>query len=354
MQAVEMVDESLVGKELPEASVDPSLQNRLTVVNGSGSNERLRGAGRLQLRQRRRQQRTPAGETMTWLGKKLGGIFRTSASASPVRSMMSSTTAPRGGHPPTFFMTPAGGGVPPATQGRVQRQDQPARFSARRRKTFMLKSRHQKGQVASSPQSYEDIQKPPESPRRDRRYLRRIPRSQTSSSQRWNPTADAQSTAAAALIGGLTHSITTPPGWQPLLSVSSPLGIDIGSTGSGRTQGRDGKLKVKIKVPLMADLMKKLKPYRRRWLMLDNTVIVYLRRRRGYTQSLRAMALRPHSRQEHRAPRRPLPDFPHAGRTAKSATSIQRCCTPPGKSGNTLAYATPCQGCRPRFWSLAA
>ena len=161
--------------------------------------------------------------------------------------------------------------------------------------------------------------------------------------------------AAAALIGGLTHSITIASGvGNPYFSVKfTGLGIDIGkhSIGHGGSfkDMSPGQLKVKIHkfhFQLMADLMKKLEACPKGdGTMLDNTVIVYL-----------SDAAEAH---HSRCGQWPFVLIPGKNtglegvatstslttcRTgiAKSATSIQRCCTPPGKSGNTLAYATPC------------
>ena len=92
--------------------------------------------------------------------------------------------------------------------------------------------------------------------------------------------------AAAALIGGLTHSITIASGvGNPYFSVKfTGLGIDIGkhSIGHGGSfkDMSPGQLKVKIHkfhFQLMADLMKKLEGVPEGdGTMLDNTVIVYL------------------------------------------------------------------------------
>ena len=92
--------------------------------------------------------------------------------------------------------------------------------------------------------------------------------------------------AAAAMIGGLTHSITIASGvGNPYFSVKfTGLGIDIGkhSIGHGGSfkDMSPGQLKVKIHkfhFQLMADLMKKLEGVPEGdGTMLDNTVIVYL------------------------------------------------------------------------------
>lgn len=92
--------------------------------------------------------------------------------------------------------------------------------------------------------------------------------------------------AAAALIGGLTNSLTIASGvGNPYFSVTfSGLGIDIGKHSIGHGGGFEGmspdQLKVKIHkfhFQLMADLMRKLEAVPEGdGTMLDNTVIVYL------------------------------------------------------------------------------
>jgi hypothetical protein len=310
MQGVtEMVDESLVGKELPE-SLHPikAWQDRLTVVNGlsgrvagGGHSNDFGALGAYNCGSGVGNSGMAAGETIdVALGKKLGGIFPhfgLGISDRAEHDVIYNCSAWGKGQPtPTICQPMTAYG---ALFGSVAGGNSKAEFNAKTNLLDFLRSdvKRLHGQVSGAERDklqahlkgYEDM-----SNRQSRLgdiegTLRRIAPKVTDKfkSEVESDRLDAQfDLAAAALIGGLTHSITIASGvGNPYFSVKfSGLGIDIGkhSIGHGGSfkDMSPGQLKVKIHkfhFQLMADLMKKLEAVPEGdGTILDNTVIVYL------------------------------------------------------------------------------
>jgi hypothetical protein len=310
MQGVtEMVDESLVGKELPE-SLHPikAWQDRLTVVNGlsgrvagGGHSNDFGALGAYNCGSGVGNSGMAAGETIdVALGKKLGGIFPhfgLGISDRAEHDVIYNCSAWGKGQPtPTICQPMTAYG---ALFGSVAGGNSKAEFNAKTNLLDFLRSdvKRLHGQVSGAERDklqahlkgYEDM-----SNRQSRLgdiegTLRRIAPKVTDKFKSGieSDRLDAQfDLAAAALIGGLTHSITIASGvGNPYFSVKfSGLGIDIGkhSIGHGGSfkDMSPGQLKVKIHkfhFQLMADLMKKLEGVPEGdGTMLDNTVIVYL------------------------------------------------------------------------------
>jgi len=310
MQGVtEMVDESLVGKELPE-SLHPikAWQDRLTVVNGlsgrvagGGHSNDFGALGAYNCGSGVGNSGMAAGETIdVALGKKLGGIFPhfgLGISDRAEHDVIYNCSAWGKGQPtPTICQPMTAYG---ALFGSVAGGNSKAEFNAKTNLLDFLRSdvKRLHGQVSGAERDklqahlkgYEDM-----SNRQSRLgdiegTLRRIAPKVTDKfkSEVESDRLDAQfDLAAAALIGGLTHSITIASGvGNPYFSVKfTGLGIDIGkhSIGHGGSfkDMSPGQLKVKIHkfhFQLMADLMKKLEGVPEGdGTMLDNTVIVYL------------------------------------------------------------------------------
>ena len=310
MQGVtEMVDESLVGKELPE-SLHPikAWQDRLTVVNGlsgrvagGGHSNDFGALGAYNCGSGVGNSGMAAGETIdVALGKKLGGIFPhfgLGISDRAEHDVIYNCSAWGKGQPtPTICQPMTAYG---ALFGSVAGGNSKAEFNAKTNLLDFLRSdvKRLHGQVSGAERDklqahlkgYEDM-----SNRQSRLgdiegTLRRIAPKVTDKFKSGieSDRLDAQfDLAAAALIGGLTHSITIASGvGNPYFSVKfTGLGIDIGKHsighgGSFKDMSPD-QLKVKIHkfhFQLMADLMKKLEAVPEGdGTMLDNTVIVYL------------------------------------------------------------------------------
>ena len=310
MQGVtEMVDESLVGKELPE-SLHPiqAWQDRLTVVNGlsgrvagGGHSNDFGALGAYNCGSGVGNSGMAAGETIdVALGKKLGGIFPhfgLGISDRAEHDVIYNCSAWGKGQPtPTICQPMTAYG---ALFGSVAGGNSKAEFNAKTNLLDFLRSdvKRLHGQVSGAERDklqahlkgYEDMSNRQSRLGEIEGTLRRIAPKVTDKfkSEVESDRLDAQfDLAAAALIGGLTHSITIASGvGNPYFSVKfTGLGIDIGkhSIGHGGSfkDMSPGQLKVKIHkfhFQLMADLMKKLEGVPEGdGTMLDNTVIVYL------------------------------------------------------------------------------
>ena len=310
MQGVtEMVDESLVGKELPE-SLHPikAWQDRLTVVNGlsgrvagGGHSNDFGALGAYNCGSGVGNSGMAAGETIdVALGKKLGGIFPhfgLGISDRAEHDVIYNCSAWGKGQPtPTICQPMTAYG---ALFGSVAGGNSKAEFNAKTNLLDFLRSdvKRLHGQVSGAERDklqahlkgYEDMSNRQSRLGEIEGTLRRIAPKVTDKfkSEVESDRLDAQfDLAAAALIGGLTHSITIASGvGNPYFSVKfTGLGIDIGkhSIGHGGSfkDMSPGQLKVKIHkfhFQLMADLMKKLEAVPEGdGSMLDNTVIVYL------------------------------------------------------------------------------
>ena len=310
MQGVtEMVDESLVGKELPE-SLHPiqAWQDRLTVVNGlsgrvagGGHSNDFGALGAYNCGSGVGNSGMAAGETIdVALGKKLGGIFPhfgLGISDRAEHDVIYNCSAWGKGQPtPTICQPMTAYG---ALFGSVAGGNSKAEFNAKTNLLDFLRSdvKRLHGQVSGAERDklqahlkgYEDMSNRQSRLGEIEGTLRRIAPEVTDKfkSEVESDRLDAQfDLAAAALIGGLTHSITIASGvGNPFFSVKfTGLGIDIGkhSIGHGGSfkDMSPGQLKVKIHkfhFQLMADLMKKLEGVPEGdGTMLDNTVIVYL------------------------------------------------------------------------------
>ena len=310
MQGVtEMVDESLVGKELPE-SLHPiqAWQNRLTVVNGlsgriagGGHSNDFGALGAYNCSSGVGSSGTPVGETIdVALGKKLGGIFPhfgIGISDRAEHDVIYNCSAWGKGQPtPTICQPMTAYG---ALFGSVAAGNSKAEFNAKTNLLDFLRddvkrlhaqvSGTERDKLQAHLKGYEDMRNRQSRLGEIEGTLRRIAPKVTDKfkSEVESDRLDAQfDLAAAALIGGLTHSITIASGvGNPYFSVKfTGLGIDIGkhSIGHGGSfkDMSPGQLKVKIHkfhFQLMADLMKKLEGVPEGdGTMLDNTVIVYL------------------------------------------------------------------------------
>ena len=310
MQGVtEMVDESLVGKELPE-SLHPikAWQDRLTVVNGlsgrvagGGHSNDFGALGAYNCGSGVGNSGMAAGETIdVALGKKLGGIFPhfgLGISDRAEHDVIYNCSAWGKGQPtPTICQPMTAYG---ALFGSVAGGNSKAEFNAKTNLLDFLRSdvKRLHGQVSGAERDklqahikgYEDMSNRQSRLGEIEGTLRRVAPEVTDKfkSEVESDRLDAQfDLAAAALIGGLTHSITIASGvGNPFFSVKfTGLGIDIGkhSIGHGGSfkDMSPGQLKVKIHkfhFQLMADLMKKLEGVPEGdGTMLDNTVIVYL------------------------------------------------------------------------------
>ena len=310
MQGVtEMVDESLVGKELPE-SLHPikAWQDRLTVVNGlsgrvagGGHSNDFGALGAYNCGSGVGNSGMAAGETIdVALGKKLGGIFPhfgLGISDRAEHDVIYNCSAWGKGQPtPTICQPMTAYG---ALFGSVAGGNSKAEFNAKTNLLDFLREdvKRLHGQVSGAERDklqahlkgYEDMSNRQSRLGEIEGTLRRIAPEVTDKfkSEVESDRLDAQfDLAAAALIGGLTHSITIASGvGNPYFSVKfTGLGIDIGkhSIGHGGSfkDMSPGQLKVKIHkfhFQLMADLMKKLEGVPEGdGTMLDNTVIVYL------------------------------------------------------------------------------
>ncbi len=310
MQGVtEMVDESLVGKELPE-SLHPiqAWQNRLTVVNGlsgriagGGHSNDFGALGAYNCSSGVGSSGTPVGETIdVALGKKLGGIFPhfgIGISDRAEHDVIYNCSAWGKGQPtPTICQPMTAYG---ALFGSVAAGNSKAEFNAKTNLLDFLRddvkrlhaqvSGTERDKLQAHLKGYEDMRNRQSRLGEIEGTLRRIAPKVTDKfkSEVESDRLDAQfDLAAAALIGGLTHSITIASGvGNPYFSVKfTGLGIDIGkhSIGHGGSfkDMSPGQLKVKIHkfhFQLMADLMKKLEAVPEGdGSMLDNTVIVYL------------------------------------------------------------------------------
>lgn len=310
MQGVtEMVDESLVGKELPE-SLHPiqAWQNRLTVVNGlsgriagGGHSNDFGALGAYNCSSGVGSSGTPVGETIdVALGKKLGGIFPhfgIGISDRAEHDVIYNCSAWGKGQPtPTICQPMTAYG---ALFGSVAAGNSKAEFNAKTNLLDFLRddvkrlhaqvSGTERDKLQAHLKGYEDMRNRQSRLGEIEGTLRRIAPKVTDKfkSEVESDRLDAQfDLAAAALIGGLTHSITIASGvGNPYFSVTfTGLGIDIGkhSIGHGGSfkDMSPGQLKVKIHkfhFQLMADLMKKLEGVPEGdGTMLDNTVIVYL------------------------------------------------------------------------------
>ena len=310
MQGVtEMVDESLVGKELPE-SLHPiqAWQDRLTVVNGlsgrvagGGHSNDFGALGAYNCGSGVGNSGMAAGETIdVALGKKLGGIFPhfgLGISDRVEHDVIYNCSAWGKGQPtPTICQPMTAYG---ALFGSVAGGNSKAEFNAKTNLLDFLREdvKRLHGQVSGAERDklqahikgYEDMSNRQSRLGEIEGTLRRVAPEVTDKfkSEVESDRLDAQfDLAAAALIGGLTHSITIASGvGNPFFSVKfTGLGIDIGkhSIGHGGSfkDMSPGQLKVKIHkfhFQLMADLMKKLEGVPEGdGTMLDNTVIVYL------------------------------------------------------------------------------
>ena len=310
MQGVtEMVDESLVGKKLPE-SLHPiqAWQDRLTVVNGlsgriagGGHSNDFGALGAYNCSSGVGSSGTPVGETIdVALGKKLGGIFPhfgIGISDRAEHDVIYNCSAWGKGQPtPTICQPMTAYG---ALFGSVAAGNSKAEFNAKTNLLDFLRddvkrlhaqvSGTERDKLQAHLKGYEDMRNRQSRLGEIEGTLRRIAPKVTDKfkSEVESDRLDAQfDLAAAALIGGLTHSITIASGvGNPYFSVKfTGLGIDIGkhSIGHGGSfkDMSPGQLKVKIHkfhFQLMADLMKKLEGVPEGdGTMLDNTVIVYL------------------------------------------------------------------------------
>ena len=310
MQGVtEMVDESLVGKELPE-SLHPikAWQDRLTVVNGlsgrvagGGHSNDFGALGAYNCGSGVGNSGVAAGETIdVALGKKLGGIFPhfgLGISDRAEHDVIYNCSAWGKGQPtPTICQPMTAYG---ALFGSVAGGNSKAEFNAKTNLLDFLRDdvKRLHGQVSGTERDklqahlkgYEDMSNRQSRLGEIEGTLRRVAPKVTDKFKSGieSDRLDAQfDLAAAALIGGLTHSVTIASGvGNPYFSVKfTGLGIDIGkhSIGHGGSfkDMSPGQLKVKIHkfhFQLMADLMKKLEGVPEGdGTMLDNTVIVYL------------------------------------------------------------------------------
>ena len=310
MQGVtEMVDEPHAGKQLPE-SLQPieAYRDRLTIVNGlsgriagGGHSSDFGALGAYNCGSGVGSSGMPAGETIdVALGKKLGGIFPhfgIGISDRKEHDVIYNSSAWGKGQPtPTICQPMTAYG---ALFGSVAGGNSGAEFNAKTNLLDFLRedvkrlqkqvagSEHDK--LAAHLKGYEDMRKRQSRLGEIEGTLRKNAPEVTDKfkSEVESDRLDAQfDIAAAALIGGLTNSLTIASGvGNPYFSVKfTGLGIDIGkhSIGHGGSfkDWNADQLKVKIRkfhFQLIADLMKKLEAVPEgNDTMLDNTVIVYL------------------------------------------------------------------------------
>ena len=304
-----MVDEPHAGKQLPE-SLQPieAYRDRLTIVNGlsgriagGGHSSDFGALGAYNCGSGVGSSGMPAGETIdVALGKKLGGIFPhfgIGISDRKEHDVIYNSSAWGKGQPiPTICQPMTAYG---ALFGSVAGGNSGAEFNAKTNLLDFLRedvkrlqkqvagSEHDK--LAAHLKGYEDMRKRQSRLGEIEGTLRKNAPEVTDKfkSEVESDRLDAQfDIAAAALIGGLTNSLTIASGvGNPYFSVKfTGLGIDIGKHsighgGSFKDWDAD-ELKVKIRkfhFQLIADLMKKLEAVPEGdGTMLDNTVIVYL------------------------------------------------------------------------------
>ena len=310
MQGVtELVNEPHAGKELPE-SLHPikAWRDRLTIVHGlsgriagGGHSNDFGALGAYNCGSGVGSSGTPKEETIdVALGKKLGGIF----------THIGVGISDRAEHDVIYNCSAWGKSQPTPTIcqpmtaygtlfGSVAGGNSKAEFNARTNLLDFLRDdvKRLRGQVAASEKDkleahlkgYEDMRNRQSRLGEIEGTLRRTaPRVDDKfKSEVESDRLDAQfDIAAAALIGGLTNSITIASGvGNPYFSVRfTGLGIDLGKHSIGHGGGFKGmspdQLKVKIHkfhFQLIADLMKKLEAVPEGdGTMLDNTVIVFL------------------------------------------------------------------------------
>ncbi|PHR97395.1 MAG: hypothetical protein COA78_27745 [Blastopirellula sp.] len=303
------VNDSLADKELP-----PSLQpikeykDRLTVVHGlsgkisgGGHSSDFGALGAYNCGSGVGNSGTPQGETIdVALGKQLGGIFShvgVGISDRTEHDVIYNCSAWGKSQPtPTICQPMTSYG---ALFGSVAGGSSKADFNAKTNLLDFLRDdvKRLQGQVASAERDkleahlkgYEDMRNRQSRLGEIEGTLRRNAPTVTDKfkSEVESDRLDAQfDIAAAALIGGLTNSITIASGvGNPFFSVKfTGLGIDVGKHSIGHGSGFGDmdadQLKVKIRTfhfRLIADLMKKLDAVPEAdGTMLDNTVIVYL------------------------------------------------------------------------------
>ena len=310
MQGVtEMVNEPHAGKQLPE-SLQPikAYRDRLTIVHGlsgriagGGHSNDFGALGAYNCGSGVGHSGTPTGETIdVALGKKLGGIFPhfgIGISDRKEHDVIYNSSAWGKGQPtPTICQPMTAYG---ALFGSIAGGNSKAEFNARTNLLDFLRDdvKRLQGQVASAEhgkleahlKGYEDMRNRQSRLGQIEGTLRRTAPKVTDKfkSEVESDRLDAQfDIAAAALIGGLTNSITIASGvGNPYFSIRfTGLGIDLGKHSIGHGGSFNGmspnQLKVKIHkfhFQLIADLMKKLDAVPEGdGTMLDNTVIVYL------------------------------------------------------------------------------
>jgi len=305
----EMVDEPHADKQLPE-SLQPieAYRDRLTIVNGlsgriagGGHSNDFGALGAYNCGSGVGSSGTPAGETIdVAIGKKIGGIFPhfgIGISDRKEHDVIYNSSAWGKGQPtPTICQPMTAYG---ALFGSVAGGNSKAEFNAKTNLLDFLRDdvRRLQGQVAKSEsdklqshlKGYEDMRNRQSRLGEIEGTLRKNAPKVTDKfkSEVESDRLDAQfDIATAALIGGLTNSITIASGvGNPYFSVRfTGLGIDLDkhSIGHGKSFGdmNADELKVKIRkfhFQLIADLMQKLEAVPEgNDTMLDNTVIVYL------------------------------------------------------------------------------
>ena len=310
MQGVtELVNESLADKQLPE-SLQPikPWQDRLTVINGlsgriagGGHSNDFGALGAYNCGSGVGSSGTPTDETIdVALGKKLGGIFPHFGIGISGRKdddvIYNSSAWGKGQPTPTICQPMTSYG---ALFGSIAGGNSKAEFNARTNLLDFLREdvKRLQGQVAGAEhdklqahlKGYEDMRNRQSRLGQIEGTLRRTAPKVTNKfkSEVESDRLDAQfDIAAAALIGGLTRSITIASGvGNPYFSIRfTGLGIDLDKHSIGHGGSFNGmnpsQLKVKIHkfhFQLIADLMKKLDAVPEGdGTMLDNTVIVYL------------------------------------------------------------------------------
>ena len=310
MQGVtELVNESLADKQLPE-SLQPikPWQDRLTVINGlsgriagGGHSNDFGALGAYNCGSGVGSSGTPSDETIdVALGKKLGGIFPHFGIGISGRKdddvIYNSSAWGKGQPTPTICQPMTSYG---ALFGSIAGGNSKAEFNARTNLLDFLREdvKRLQGQVAGAEhdklqahlKGYEDMRNRQSRLGQIEGTLRRTAPKVTDKfkSEVESDRLDAQfDIAAAALIGGLTRSITIASGvGNPYFSIRfTGLGIDLDKHSIGHGGSFNGmnpsQLKVKIHkfhFQLIADLMKKLDAVPEGdGTMLDNTVIVYL------------------------------------------------------------------------------
>ena len=310
MQGVtELVNESLADKQLPE-SLQPikPWQDRLTVINGlsgriagGGHSNDFGALGAYNCGSGVGSSGTPTDETIdVALGKKLGGIFPHFGIGISGRKdddvIYNSSAWGKGQPTPTICQPMTSYG---ALFGSIAGGNSKAEFNARTNLLDFLREdvKRLQGQVAGAEhdklqahlKGYEDMRNRQSRLGQIEGTLRRTAPKVTDKfkSEVESDRLDAQfDIAAAALIGGLTRSITIASGvGNPYFSIRfTGLGIDLDKHSIGHGGSFNGmnpsQLKVKIHkfhFQLIADLMKKLDAVPEGdGTMLDNTVRVYL------------------------------------------------------------------------------